>query len=245
MISVITPCYNHARFMPDNILSVLAQDVEHEHIIVNDGSTDGVEKYLDSINTNSVRVIHHEKNLGLCAARNTAIRAAKGDFIVPLDADDMFAPDSLFNRLKMFNELPGLEVVHGYALKVGESHNYMSAVKDMSLGKLKRHPSRLHSQGMMFRKSVFEKYGLYFDVYSKEDKEFNYRLGIHDESPLKKKVAIKRVKVDVAFYRRHPLSMHKLRVANKVFDREICCKFDKRIKQLQKEGITRENTEWL
>jgi glycosyltransferase involved in cell wall biosynthesis len=245
MISVITPCYNHARYISDNILSVMAQDIPHEHIIVNDGSTDKVEEILNSLNDPNIKVIHHEKNMGLCAARNTAIRAAKGEFIVPLDADDMFTPDSLSVRWKVFMAFSGLDIVHGYALKVKESHNYLSAIRDMDSGKLNRHPSRLHSQGMMFRKGLFEKYGLYFDVYSKEDKEWVYRLGVHDKSPLKKRAAIKRVKTNVAFYRRHPLSMHKLRVADKKFDQEICNKFDKRIKQLKRNFVTKENTEWL
>ena len=247
MISVITPCYNHARFIADNIFSVSLQEMECEHIIVNDGSTDNVGEFLDYYQSNygDIRVIHHEKNLGLCAARNTAIRAAKGEFIVPLDADDMLTPDSLFTRLEMFKNYPGLDVVHGYALKIGETHSYYNSIVDMEKGALQRHPSRLHSQGMMFRRRVFEKFGLYYDVYSKEDKELNYRLGIHDKSPFEKKVAIKRVKADVAFYRRHPLSMHKLRVADKKFDAEVCRKFERRIKQLKRNGITRENTEWL
>ena len=186
MISVITPCYNHARFIIENIKSVADQDVEHEHIIVDDSSTDNLVDILNPFRC--VRILRHEKNRGLAAARNTAIRAARGDFIVPLDADDMLTPGSLKVRLQMFKENPGLRVVHGYALKIGESHSYSESIVDMKKGKLVRHPSRLHSQGMMYRRDIFDEYGLYYNVYSKEDKELTYRLGIHDKSPFKKNV---------------------------------------------------------
>ena len=250
MISVITPCYKQARYLFNNVQSVADQlvDLELEHIIVDDGNEDdSVDEEFERHHwdwSHHIKLVQHKKNLGLAAARNTAIRASVGEFIVPLDADDMLTPGSLKIRMDMFKERPGLHVVHGYALKIREIC-YYEARKAMEEGKLVRHPSRLHSQGMMYKREIFEKYGLYYDVYSKEDKALNYRLGIHDKSPLPKIVGIKRVKADVAFYRRHPESMHKKRVADKKFDKKICKKFDDHIKRLQKYGIKKEIKEWL
>jgi len=70
-----------------------------------------------------------------------------------------------------------------------------------------------------------------------------YRLGIHPLSPLPKLVKCKKIDEEVAFYRVNENSMkHSLSKKRK---KELLKQFDKRIKQLKKEGITRENTPWL
>jgi hypothetical protein len=91
MVSVIIPNYNHADYLPDAIDSVLQQEYDPvEIIVVDDGSTDHsgqvAERYGDRI-----RYIWQE-NQGLSAARNTGLRAAHGEYIALLDADDMLEP---------------------------------------------------------------------------------------------------------------------------------------------------------
>ena len=244
MISVITPCYNHAQFIGECIKSVQAQTYEkYEHIIVNDGSTDNSEEVIKSFDDSRIKLINHDKNLKLYAARNTAVRASKGYLVVPIDADDMLLPESLEDRAEFMYKDTSLDGSFGYALKIHDDATYEDAIRGM--GSLKRHPSRLHAQGMCFRRDVFERFGLYYDCYSKEDKEMVYRLGVHDKSPFPKIVNFRRIHKNLAFYRRHPLSMHKLRIADKKFDKEIRKKFKNRVKQLKAEGITKENTEWL
>lgn len=95
-ISVITPCFNDGRFLHLPLESVRAQSFQdYEHIVVNDGSTDaGTLRVLKEINDPRVRVID-QSNTGLPGARNTGIRAAKGQYILPLDADDKIPPHSL------------------------------------------------------------------------------------------------------------------------------------------------------
>lgn len=93
-ISVVIPCYNQAQFLPDAIDSVLAQGRDDvEIIVVNDGSPDetGVvaQRYSDSI------VYIEQENRGLSGARNSGIRAAKGDYIALLDSDDQYLPGAL------------------------------------------------------------------------------------------------------------------------------------------------------
>ncbi len=92
--SVIIPCYNHGHFLPDALDSVLAQTyTDWEAIVVNDGSTDNTaavaERYADA--DARIRCIHQE-NAGLSAARNAGIRAAQGEYLAFLDADDTWEP---------------------------------------------------------------------------------------------------------------------------------------------------------
>jgi glycosyltransferase involved in cell wall biosynthesis len=95
LISVIIPAYNAARFLPATLASLRAQIYPRwEGIIVNDGSTDETgdiaRRWVRS--DARFRVIEQE-NKGLAAARNVALRSAKGEWIHCLDADDLIEPE--------------------------------------------------------------------------------------------------------------------------------------------------------
>lgn len=106
MISIIIPSYNQAPYLSDAIESVLNQKrgqtnrtTKYELIIVDDGSTDGsleiARKYQDSkVYRMPVKVIS-QVNKGLPSARNTGIMNAVGDYILPLDADDILLENAL------------------------------------------------------------------------------------------------------------------------------------------------------
>jgi glycosyltransferase involved in cell wall biosynthesis len=92
LVSVVIPCYNHARFLGEAIESALAQTYPRvEIILVDDGSTD---------HTANVAALYpavhyvHQQNQGLAAARNTGLRASHGDFLIFLDADDRLTPET-------------------------------------------------------------------------------------------------------------------------------------------------------
>ncbi len=92
-VSVIIPCYNGARFLPEAIESVLAQTYrEFEIIVVDDGSTDNSGVVARSYS--GVRVIRQE-NQGVAVARNTGLCESRGDCLVFLDQDDRLLPNAL------------------------------------------------------------------------------------------------------------------------------------------------------
>lgn len=87
-VSVIIPCYNHDHYLPHAVNSVLAQIFgDWEAIIVDDGSTDNTREVASQFTDPRIRYIYQE-NRGLSAARNTGIRAAQGEYLAFLDADD-------------------------------------------------------------------------------------------------------------------------------------------------------------
>jgi len=240
-VSIIIPCYNYANFIIDCVASCVSQDFNDiEIIVVDDCSTDDSAMAVQS-GDERIKVLSTEKNSGYSTAKNIGIRHSSGEFLAFIDADDMLTPDSISRRLEVFDKHPEAQVVHGHALKIHGDVDYNTCVKEMK--SLERHKSRLHAQGFMIRRSVFENFGLFYEqLRSKSDKEYWYRIGIHDKSPIKKKVNIRRCHYDVAFYRRHDKAMHKMRLVNKKYNDEIEALFEKRIKQLKKEGITMENT---
>lgn len=101
-ISVIMPVYNSGDYLKLAVESVLNQDLrEIELIIVDDGSTDGSSERCDEyMKVDSRVVVIHQKNEGICKARNVALKIARGDYIGFLDHDDEYKQGYLQSAYK-------------------------------------------------------------------------------------------------------------------------------------------------
>ena len=100
-VSIIIPMFNAMRTLEATVASALLQTHRNtEVIIVDDGSSDGSGQCADAFATRDprVRVIHIE-NSGVAAARNIGIAAATGEWIAPLDADDVWHPEKIERQL--------------------------------------------------------------------------------------------------------------------------------------------------
>lgn len=92
LVSVVLPTYNHLKFLPGAIGSLLDQTFSNfELILVNDGSTDGTQEYLDQLEDPRIRVIHQE-NQRLPGALNAGFKAACGELLTWVSADNYAAP---------------------------------------------------------------------------------------------------------------------------------------------------------
>jgi glycosyltransferase involved in cell wall biosynthesis len=93
LISVVVPAYNAQDKIASTLESIIAQDYGNiEIIVVNDASTDGTADAARgalSMCARTWRVIEHEENRGECAARNTGMDAAVGEYVQFFDADDL------------------------------------------------------------------------------------------------------------------------------------------------------------
>jgi glycosyltransferase involved in cell wall biosynthesis len=94
LVTVYIPTKNRLQLLRRAVNSVLSQTHRQiELIVVSDGSDDGTCEYVSGLQEHiSVKLIHNEKSVGACAARNQAIHAARGQFITGLDDDDIFLP---------------------------------------------------------------------------------------------------------------------------------------------------------
>jgi glycosyltransferase involved in cell wall biosynthesis len=106
--SVIIPLYNKAKYIEAALLSIQNQSFANfEILIINDGSTDASFEKVKPYLSEKIRVIAHEQNKGLSAARNTGIKNSKSDYITFLDADDTWLPtylEAIKNLIDDFNE---------------------------------------------------------------------------------------------------------------------------------------------
>lgn len=113
LISVIVPVYNIERFLPRCLECISLQTYNNlEIILVDDGSNDGSGRILDSYaeKEKRARVIHHERNLGLWAARNTGQDAASGAYLWFPDGDDFFHRDFVRILYEAIKSGPGYDV---------------------------------------------------------------------------------------------------------------------------------------
>ena len=109
--SVVIPVYNGANTIARAIESVIAQSYPaHEIIVVDDGSTDATVKKITKFG--DIVTYIRQENAGVCAARNTGIANATGDFIAFLDADDIWYPKKTEKQLEKFAVDPEVGLVH-------------------------------------------------------------------------------------------------------------------------------------
>ncbi len=121
-LSVIIPCYNHGAYLREAIESVeRCKDKElYEIIINNDGSNDpGTLSVLNELKQEGYFVID-QPNLGLGAARNNAIKRAKGDYILPLDSDNKIRPEYITRSIEILDKNSDVGLVYGNAEYFGE-----------------------------------------------------------------------------------------------------------------------------
>ena len=122
LISVVIPTYNRAELIGEAVGSALKQEgvFALEILVVDDGSTDETAQILKERADPRMRVIRMEHR-GACAARNTGIREAKGEYIAFLDSDDLWHPDKLAAQLKQIRETDADAVACAMNRKVEET----------------------------------------------------------------------------------------------------------------------------
>lgn len=122
-ISVVIPCYNQARFLPDAVESIVGQTYPRtEILIVNDGSPDDTSMVARELIRKHPRhriQLLEKPNGGLADARNHGVKAASGGWILPLDADDLFENTFLEKAVEALQQAPTRNLVFSDAESFG------------------------------------------------------------------------------------------------------------------------------
>lgn len=125
-ISICIPVYNMEKYIKNSLLSILNQSFQnYEIIFVNDNSNDKtmetIKKY-QSIN-DRIKVINHQRQLGVYCSRKDAILNANGEFILMMDPDDMFLNRDLFKELYNYNSKYNLDITEFLVFHQEEDSN--------------------------------------------------------------------------------------------------------------------------
>ena len=171
-LSVVIPCYNHGKYVHEAVESVLNQTYQDfEIIIVNDGSTDEfTNNLLTDYKMPKTRIIHTD-NQGLASARNNGIKEARGEYILPLDADDRIGKEYLEEAVDILDKNLDIGIVYCEAEFFGEIIGKWDipeySIEEMLIDNV------IFCSGF-FRKKDWEKVGGYDSemVYGWEDYDF-------------------------------------------------------------------------
>jgi glycosyltransferase involved in cell wall biosynthesis len=199
--SVIMPAYNAEKFIKQSIASVLSQTFKgFELIVVDDGSIDSTKKIVKSFKDKRIIYIY-QKNQGVSAARNNAIKISKSDWLAFLDSDDVWIEDTL----ESFSEF-----IDGFDLIIGE-YAYLGTKIDT--------PAYDLSGLKMDKKSIFNKLingnfiGIGSLAFRKNiiDKYFDEKIKFAEDYKLWLKLVLKSEKIKIIdkvlyHYRVHELS---------------------------------------
>lgn len=199
LVSVIVPCYNYGRYIPDLVASLVGGTTDigkmsgqtlqsFEIIIVDDVSTDDSVSIIREVidDTKGIRLIRQARNKGASSAMNQGIRAANGKYITRMDADDMREPRSFELMVKALEENPHSVVYDNVVLfsKSGgrktdiDGNVKVWGMRDYDFNELIR-KNFIHA-GIMFPKEAYGPTGGYPEefVHGREDWAFNVALGV-------------------------------------------------------------------
>ena len=170
-VSVITPCYNHGKYIHEMLDSMDRQTFQNfEVIIVNDGSIDDTTRILNRIRRKNTKIIHID-HCGPAGARNIGIKNAKGDLVINLDADDTLDPTFLQKCVEIMESHPNVGIVYSDVVFFGYK-NERFVLPEYSLETMLR--GNCIIANACFRKADWEKTGGYATamVYGYEDYDF-------------------------------------------------------------------------
>jgi glycosyltransferase involved in cell wall biosynthesis len=169
LVSVIIPTFNAAAHIRQTLDSVLAQTYQAiEVIVVDDGSTDATCAVVEEFVKSDARFqLARQPNAGVGAARNTGIRKARGKYIAPLDADDLWFPEKLAKQvacMEQYGNETGL--VYCWPTLIDERGDFVSTGYPQTVEGRLRHALVLrnvvdNASVPLYRAAALEKVGLY------------------------------------------------------------------------------------
>lgn len=177
-VSVVIPCFNAARTIEPCLKAVEAQSFPlKEILVVDDGSSD---ETADIVLRHPVRLIRHQKNLGLAAARNSGVKNVDSVFIASLDADCVPESDWLKFLMEKF-DAPRVAGVGGKLCEAYASNvcdEWRSVHMRQYWQEAQEYPPFLFGSNTVFRRDIFLKIGLYNEIYKTnyEDVEICLRM---------------------------------------------------------------------
>ena len=215
-VSVIIPCYNQGRFLPEALDSVIAQTCQDwECLIINDGSTDHTPRVAARYanQDNRIRCLN-QPNRGLGNARNRGLSESRGRYIQFLDADDILLPQKITRQLELLEgeRRPALAYCDFYitdgADATKRTTNQLCEPRLIMKAALQDLASRWETElsipvhCFLFDAAFFRDRGCSFDEALASHEDWDYWMQIFGLDPVVKHVAEKCV-----VYRRHNHAM--------------------------------------
>lgn len=176
IVSVLVPLYNAAPYIDECLDSILAcRDIDIEVVVVDDGSTDSSAERADAIARRDSRVtVVRASHQGMSATRNRALDAARGEYVMMVDSDDMLHPRAI-ERLLAVARATGADVVAARLQRgdrprwrpVGTAVKVLTHLQAIGSTLYQSHGMNPSSCAKLFKRSIFdhERYtpGIYYE----------------------------------------------------------------------------------
>ena len=189
--TVIIPLYNKEKYIENAIKSIINQTfTDFELLIINDCSTDKSVEIASKFLSEKVHLIHHEKNSGLAATRNTGIKKATSNYVTFLDADDLWKPHFLEKIFHLFQNFPEARIFRTnyeeiWNKTIKKPHNGSESLPTDFAGyvnffKINLKQGLYNHGSVCLHKEVYEKVGFYNEnIQLSQDLDFNIRANYH------------------------------------------------------------------
>lgn len=122
-VSILVPVYGVEKYIERCVRSLFEQTYENiEYIFVDDCTKDKSIEILNSVlaeypdRKKQTKILHHDKNRGLSAARNTALDASTGDYLMHVDSDDYLREDAIFLLVARISQKSSQVLIFGYSI---------------------------------------------------------------------------------------------------------------------------------
>lgn len=236
VFSFIIPCFNHGKYL-DRCLSSIAniKDIPYEILIVDDGSTEEATIVtLKRLADSGYQVIHQE-NSGPGAARNNGISKAKGEYIVPLDADDMIRTAYVSQAYELLRQHENIHAVYANYQQFGERNDIMQHAP-YSL----QHLLLTNNIGacVIFRKSCWQQVGGYDETLRNglgwEDWDLWLNFAYHG-------FVFQHLDIIGYDYQYHNQSRERMFLSDKVKVNKIITRFEEKYKGFYAPGVIHQN----
>ena len=204
VITVYITNKNYGKYLDKSIKSVTNQSFKnYEIIIIDDASTDNSKKIIHKYEKHKkCRVIYNKKSLGLIKCSNMAIKAARGDYVIRLDADDFLNRNAL---LVMYNEIKNdkkIALVYPDYYLTDEKGKIISEEKQINSNFQKNKNQPPLGACCLIRKDVMFSINFY-------DEKFNKQDGYDLWYKIYRKFRVKNINLPLFFYRRHSNNLTK------------------------------------
>jgi glycosyltransferase involved in cell wall biosynthesis len=185
-VSAVIPTYNDAERLGESLGAILLQsDPPQEVVVCDDCSTDNTEEVVATwagrVPSIAVRYLRMQENVGVVGARNSAIRAASGDWIASCDSDDVWLPEKLQKQKSFLSEWNGrpISVLGTYGYNVSDAGRILSLVtlgpkteEIFEAHKAKRKLFYMLHSSIMFPRACFDRLGGYSSEYGIDECDF-------------------------------------------------------------------------
>lgn len=183
-ISIVTICFNAKNIIEKTFLSILSQTFKNiEFIVVDGGSTDGTLEVIDKYREN-ISYFVSEPDDGIYDAMNKGIKAATGEFIIFLNANDVFYNEFVLEKVaKTLVENPEVKILFGDADYISEDQETSQIVSFEKINNIfSLLLNNICHQSIFYHKSLFENYAYYSSVYEiYADWDFNLKCFVQNK----------------------------------------------------------------